>query len=127
MYLVHSNVLEQCSQPMRSFKGTDSTFGGFPERLQHVLSETIPNVTVECIVFPAYEVRESWISHGKALAISFVLLLFQTKGELVSNPYTISTVYFGTLTLLDCSGDSFCGLAYDSDGRKRGSIWGRCR
>lgn len=39
------------------FKGTDSTFGGFPERLQHILSETIEHSKVECIVFPAYEVR----------------------------------------------------------------------
>jgi hypothetical protein len=39
------------------FKGTDSTFGPFPERLRHVLSETLDNVVVESIVFPAYEVR----------------------------------------------------------------------
>ena len=39
-----------------SFNGTDETFGGFPDRLQHILTETIENVAVECIVFPAYEV-----------------------------------------------------------------------
>ena len=39
-----------------SFKGTDTTFGSFPSRLTHVLSETIDNVRVESIVFPAYEV-----------------------------------------------------------------------
>ena len=38
------------------FKGTDSTFEGFPERLRHIVSETISNVVVESIVFPAYEV-----------------------------------------------------------------------
>ena len=42
---------------MLRFKGTDSTFGSFPERLQHTLSETIENVKVESVVFPAYEVR----------------------------------------------------------------------
>jgi hypothetical protein len=57
---------------IHGFKGTDSTFLEFPERLQHVLTETIPNTSVgldfpssdtlpeylqvECIVFPAYEV-----------------------------------------------------------------------
>jgi hypothetical protein len=39
-----------------SFKGDDSTFGDFPPRLTHILQETIENVTVESLVFPAYEV-----------------------------------------------------------------------
>jgi hypothetical protein len=41
---------------VHGFKGTDETFGAFPQRLQHVLTETIAQVSVECIVFPAYEV-----------------------------------------------------------------------
>lgn len=40
------------------FKGTDTTFGSFPSRLGHILSDTLRNVKVECIVFPAYEVRK---------------------------------------------------------------------
>ena len=40
----------------RRFKGTDSTFSQFPERLKHVVSETTDNVVVESVVFPAYEV-----------------------------------------------------------------------
>lgn len=44
---------------VHGFKGTDETFGGFPERLQHILSETISEVAVECLVFPAYEVRQA--------------------------------------------------------------------
>jgi hypothetical protein len=42
---------------VHGFKGTDETFGGFPDRLQHILAETISHVSVECLVFPAYEVR----------------------------------------------------------------------
>ncbi|KAI0065903.1 hypothetical protein BV25DRAFT_1797809 [Artomyces pyxidatus] len=42
---------------IHGFKGTDTTFGSFPNRLQHVLTETIEGVTVECIVFPAYETK----------------------------------------------------------------------
>ncbi|EIN10898.1 hypothetical protein PUNSTDRAFT_125531 [Punctularia strigosozonata HHB-11173 SS5] len=42
---------------IHGFKGTDSTFGPFPERLRHVLGETIDNVIVESIVFPAYETK----------------------------------------------------------------------
>lgn len=41
---------------IHGFKGTDETFGEFPKRLQHILSETIKNVQVESILFPAYEV-----------------------------------------------------------------------
>ena len=41
---------------VHGFKGTDETFGAFPQRLQHILTETIPQVSVDCIVFPAYEV-----------------------------------------------------------------------
>ena len=41
---------------VHGFKGTDETFGAFPKRLQHILTETIAEVSVECIIFPAYEV-----------------------------------------------------------------------
>lgn len=39
------------------FKGTDTTFGEFPQRLQHVLTETLDNTDVESVIFPAYEVH----------------------------------------------------------------------
>ncbi|KAI0082476.1 hypothetical protein K474DRAFT_1655250 [Panus rudis PR-1116 ss-1] len=42
---------------IHGFKGTDDTFGEFPERLRHILAETIPHVTVESVVFPAYETK----------------------------------------------------------------------
>ncbi|KAH7931225.1 hypothetical protein BV22DRAFT_1027456 [Leucogyrophana mollusca] len=42
---------------IHGFKGTDSSFGNFPSRLQHVLTETIDHVRVECTVFPAYETK----------------------------------------------------------------------
>ncbi|EJD48423.1 hypothetical protein AURDEDRAFT_144029 [Auricularia subglabra TFB-10046 SS5] len=42
---------------IHGFKGTDSTFGGFPERLKHILAETIDQAAVDCIVFPAYETK----------------------------------------------------------------------
>ncbi|KAI9069227.1 hypothetical protein FKP32DRAFT_1617478 [Trametes sanguinea] len=42
---------------IHGFKGTDSTFGEFPQRLQHIVSESLGNATVESIVFPAYETK----------------------------------------------------------------------
>lgn len=42
---------------IHGFKGTDETFGDFPQRLQHLLLETLEHSTVEVVVFPAYEVR----------------------------------------------------------------------
>lgn len=42
---------------IHGFKGTESTFGEFPSLLGNALSESIPGVKAECIVFPAYEVR----------------------------------------------------------------------
>ena len=44
------------------FKGTDTTFVDFPARLQHVLSESIDNVVVECTIFPAYETKGELVS-----------------------------------------------------------------
>ncbi len=41
---------------IHGFKGDDETFLQFPQRMQHVLSDTIPDCTVESIVFPVYEV-----------------------------------------------------------------------
>jgi hypothetical protein len=42
---------------IHGFKGTDETFLEFPKRLEHILSETVQNTIVKCIVFPAYEAR----------------------------------------------------------------------
>ncbi|KIM46388.1 hypothetical protein M413DRAFT_441480 [Hebeloma cylindrosporum] len=42
---------------IHGFKGTNDTFAGFPERLEHILSETIPHVRVESLIFPAYETK----------------------------------------------------------------------
>ncbi|KAI0677079.1 hypothetical protein C8Q78DRAFT_1073815 [Trametes maxima] len=42
---------------IHGFKGTDSTFGKFPQRLQHILAESLEKATVESIVFPAYETK----------------------------------------------------------------------
>ncbi|RDB22545.1 hypothetical protein Hypma_010018 [Hypsizygus marmoreus] len=42
---------------VHGFKGTDESFGEFPQRLQHILAESITDVSVECIVFPAYETK----------------------------------------------------------------------
>jgi len=45
---------------IHGFKGSDNTFKEFPRRLQHVLSESIDDICVESIVFPAYEVSHYW-------------------------------------------------------------------
>ncbi|OJA09290.1 hypothetical protein AZE42_03134 [Rhizopogon vesiculosus] len=42
---------------VHGFKGTNTTFGNFPSRLEHVLKETIESLKVECILFPAYETK----------------------------------------------------------------------
>ncbi|KAK0490828.1 hypothetical protein IW261DRAFT_1555995 [Armillaria novae-zelandiae] len=58
---------------IHGFKGDDETFLQFPQRMQHVLSDTIPNCTVESIVFPVYETKGDLVSmfssiHGKPKA-----------------------------------------------------------
>lgn len=50
---------------VHGFKGTDQSFGNFPQRIQHILAETVPDVTVECLVFPAYEVRPHQPIHNQ--------------------------------------------------------------
>lgn len=42
---------------VHGFKGTEQSFAEFPKRLQHILSETLPNTSVDSVVFPAYEVH----------------------------------------------------------------------
>ncbi|KAI0284299.1 hypothetical protein BGY98DRAFT_948864 [Russula aff. rugulosa BPL654] len=42
---------------IHGFKGDDTTFGDFPLRLQHILSESAQGMVIESIVFPAYETR----------------------------------------------------------------------
>lgn len=52
---------------VHGFKGTEQSFAEFPKRLQHILSETIPNTSVDSVVFPAYEVHRDlpfmWRAH----------------------------------------------------------------
>ena len=50
---------------IHGFKGTDDTFAEFPERLEHILSETLPHVKVESLIFPAYEVMSLVLGHAK--------------------------------------------------------------
>ncbi len=48
---------------IHGFKGDDETFLEFPQRLQHILADTISHCNVESIVFPVYEVRIACICH----------------------------------------------------------------
>jgi hypothetical protein len=48
---------------IHGFKGTDSTFGEFPNRLENVLGGTVPGLKAECIVFPELHLnrpRANW-------------------------------------------------------------------
>jgi hypothetical protein len=59
-HYIHHFILALTNHRFRrygSFKGTDETFGRFPELLQRILTETISGIAVECIVFPTFEVR----------------------------------------------------------------------
>jgi hypothetical protein len=60
-YSVAASLNENPLNTPGSFKGNDTTFGNFPSRLQHILSETIQDTLIESIVFPAYDVRFVWI------------------------------------------------------------------
>jgi hypothetical protein len=42
---------------IHGFKGDDRSFKTFPQRIQDILSESLPHTAVECIVFPTWEVR----------------------------------------------------------------------
>jgi uncharacterized alpha/beta hydrolase family protein len=53
---------------IHGYKGSDQSFNEFPQRIQHILSESLSNTTIECTVFPAYEVR-LFVSSPHALII----------------------------------------------------------
>lgn len=57
---------------IHGFKGDDETFLEFPKRLQHILTDTVPQCTVESIVFPVYEVRNIVVSNSCLIFISHV-------------------------------------------------------
>ncbi|KAF9268142.1 hypothetical protein L218DRAFT_918476 [Marasmius fiardii PR-910] len=42
---------------IHGFKGDDQTFAQFPQRLQNILVDSLPNFRVESHIFPAYETR----------------------------------------------------------------------
>lgn len=71
-----------------SFKGTDLTFLNFPARLQHILSETLDNVKVECIVFPAYEVPHMSYMVQWATILTIVVICIQDERKLGAHKVT---------------------------------------
>ncbi|KAI8873286.1 hypothetical protein GQ42DRAFT_118128, partial [Ramicandelaber brevisporus] len=42
---------------VHGFKGSEMTFEDFPERLQMILTNTLPGADVESIVYPRFETR----------------------------------------------------------------------
>ena len=78
------NALQLTTEPVKpnllliifihGFKGNDRTFNAFPQRLQHILSESLSDTTIECITFPAWEARLL------AFSLSYVLNLVTDKG-----------------------------------------------
>lgn len=88
---------------VHGFKGTDSTFGSFPSRLEHILTETMDNAAVECIIFPAYETKgelnaaverfADWlttltvqkeVAHGGGAGVAKIVLCGHSMGGLLA-------------------------------------------
>ncbi|KAJ6515703.1 hypothetical protein C8R45DRAFT_810422 [Mycena sanguinolenta] len=69
---------------IHGFKGTDSTFGEFPNRLTHILTETIPSTSVECIVFPAYEVSNAFYQTEAVVKFADWLTTLTVEKEVAS-------------------------------------------
>ena len=42
---------------IHGFRGDDTSFKTFPRRIQDILSKSLPDTKVECIIFPTWEVR----------------------------------------------------------------------
>jgi len=69
---LHSNSHALLIVYIHGFKGDDTTFGNFPSRLQHILSETLQGTVIDSVVFPAYETKGDLVrpSHIRALTRS---------------------------------------------------------
>ena len=71
------------SSPLDRFKGSESaTFGDFPSRLAHIVSQTLTNLQVKSIIYPTYDTRGSL---SKAVE-AFVDWLTTTCVELECKP-----------------------------------------
>ncbi|KAH9999797.1 hypothetical protein BJV77DRAFT_1063979 [Russula vinacea] len=63
---------------IHGFKGDDTTFGDFPSRLQHILSETVQGAVIESVLFPSYDTKA--ISYVPVVPLSWVVMtLVQNK------------------------------------------------
>lgn len=51
------------------------SFGTFPDRIQHVLTESHSDLTVESCVYPAYDTRGELVTAGGSRCCSFHLVL----------------------------------------------------
>lgn len=47
---------------LHGFKGGDDTFAKFPERVNHIMTESQTLLSVECLVYPAYDTRGELIT-----------------------------------------------------------------
>jgi pimeloyl-ACP methyl ester carboxylesterase len=80
---------------IHGFRGDDTTFGSFPERLRHVITNSIPSVDVDALVYPKYDTRRDlsqavqmftrWlIEHLKSDKETAVILFGHSMGGLVA-------------------------------------------
>ncbi|KAG9317470.1 hypothetical protein JVU11DRAFT_1672 [Chiua virens] len=69
---------------IHGFKGTESTFENFPSRLRHVLSESEGGLSVECVVFPAYEVNAHPIQNAAVVQFADWLTTLTVQKEVAN-------------------------------------------
>lgn len=50
---------------LHGFKGGADTFGEFPARVQHILSQAQPRVEVQAVVYPPYDTRGELVTAGE--------------------------------------------------------------
>ncbi|KAK2466069.1 hypothetical protein APHAL10511_001711 [Amanita phalloides] len=65
---------------IHGFKGDDQSFNAFPQRIQHILSESLSDTTIESITFPAWQTKGE-LAEAVARFVEWLILLTVQKEQ----------------------------------------------
>ncbi|KAF8631606.1 hypothetical protein AX15_002353 [Amanita polypyramis BW_CC] len=107
---------------IHGFKGDDKTFDTFPQRIHHILSESLLDTAIECIVFPSWETKGE-LTEAVARFVEWLILLTVEKEQ--GKAGSASIVLCGHSMGGFLAADSLLELAHSRRDGKTVSLWPR--
>ncbi|PFH51273.1 hypothetical protein AMATHDRAFT_191560 [Amanita thiersii Skay4041] len=105
---------------IHGFKGNDETFDQFPERLRHMLAQSLSFFAIECTVFPAYETKGD-LTAAVARFVEWLTVLTVEREQGIAGSAKIVLCGHSMGGLL--AADTVLELANSHPGKDNNALW----